>query len=311
MEYTFSFNTAQGIFALPCSAVDLYINEASAEDMKVLLFVFRHSGEALNEDRICHALALGAGQVGRSLAFWSGKKLISFAEAPEKSAETPAAEAAKPPKRVVEQRAQYTSDEIACKLESDGGLRFLLETASRLLGKLLSQADCSTLIYLHDGAGLPADVILMLIEYCAASGHANMRYIEKMALTWAEDGICTHENAENRIRELEARRSFEGQVRSIMGIAGRTLTSAERQHLARWAQWGMPPELVKFAYEICVNRTGKLAFSYINSILAAWHEKGYTTVEQAKNEKAKQGGKKPSYDIDEYVDLSIKRILNE
>jgi DnaD/phage-associated family protein len=308
VEYIFSFSTAQGIFALPCDAVDLYINEASADDLKVLLFIFRHGGTALNEDRICRALGLSTEKINRSLSFWTNKNLIAVKSGVSvKAAPAPAATL----KKIIESPVQYSADEVSKKLHDNHELRFLLEAASGLLGRLLAPAECSTLIYLYDGAGLPADVILMIIEYCVTSGHINMRYIEKMALSWVEDGISSHESAESKICELEARRTFEGQIRSMMGITGRSLTSAERQHLARWAQWGTTLELIGLAYEICVNRTGKLAFSYINSILAAWHEKGYTTAEQAKNEKPKQSGKTPSYNIDEYVDLSIKRLLNE
>jgi DnaD/phage-associated family protein len=317
MEYIFSFSTAQGIFALPCDTVDLYINEASADDLKVLLFIFRHGGKSLNEDRLCHGLGLTAEKVNRSIAFWASKKLISVKsvaseqDSSEQAVAQTVAQPAPAPKKIIDSTVQYSAGEVSKKLHDNTDLRFLLDASSGLFGRLLSPHECSTLIYLYDGAGLPADVILMLIEYCVTSGHANIRYIEKAALSWAEDGIDSHELAESKICELEARRSFEGQVKATMGITGRSLTQAERQHVGRWAGWGTPNELIKLAYEICVNRTGKLSLPYINSILSTWHEKGYTTVEQAKNEKQPQNGKKTSYNIDEYVDLSMKRLLNE
>jgi DnaD/phage-associated family protein len=308
LEYIFSFSATQGIFALPCDTVDLYINEASADDLRVLLFIFRHSGSALNEERLCRALDLTAEKVNRSLGFWVSKKLISLKPL---AAEQPAAVPAPPAKKIIDSPTQYSAAEVSKKLHDNRELRFLLDAAPGLLGRLLSPAECSVFIYLYEGAGLPADVILMIIEYCVSSGHGNIRYIEKMALSWAEEGIDSHEIAESKICELEARRSFEGKIRSMMGITGRSLTAAERQHLNRWSQWGIPMELIQLSYEICVNRTGKLAFSYINSILSSWHEKGFTTVEQAKGENQQKNSKTPSYNIDEYVDLSMKRLLNE
>ena len=308
MEYIISFSAVQGIFALPSDAVDLYINEASQDDLKVLLFIFRHGSQDLNEEKVCRALGLTSDRLRKSLAFWVSKKLISV----KSSGQATSAEKTEPaPKKVIESPPQYSATEVSKKLQQNSELKFLLEEAAGLTGKLLSSAECSTLIYLCEGAGLPADVLLMLIEYCVTSGRGNMRYIEKMALSWAEDGIDSHELAESRIRSLEALHSFEGKIKSLMGITGRALTATERQHLKSWAGWGLMPELVGHAYEICVNRTGKLSFSYINKILSDWHDKGYTTPEQARAENKPKSGKTPSYNIDEYVDLSMKRLLND
>ena len=194
--------------------------------------------------------------------------------------------------------------------------RFLLDTTPKLLGRLLSPADCSILLFLHDSAGLPADVILMLLEYCVDTGHNNLRYLEKTALSWAEAGITTHERAEQRIRQLEELHSFEGQVRGALGITGRALTPTEREHLTRWqCEWQTPLELVRMAFDICVKRTGKLSFSYMNTILKTWHDKGYHTAAQAQNERAGQPRhgetKNATYDLGEYVDLSMKRLLED
>ncbi|HEX3027567.1 MAG TPA: DnaD domain protein, partial [Clostridia bacterium] len=125
----------------------------------------------------------------------------------------------------------------------------------------------------------------------------------------------THEMAESKILQLEAHRSFEGKVKAVMGITSRNLSQTEKQHLNRWhTEWAMSPELVKMAYDICVDRTGKLSFSYINSILKSWHEKGYTTIEQAGSERkqsAKPTAKPHSFSVDEYVRLSMKRLHDE
>lgn len=318
------FNPATGIFALPCELVDRYLNNAPADALRVLLYLYRHGGD-LESETLCKALRINEKTLLAALAFWSDKQLFSLDDAkPQPTASEAAAQAAPAPKKALRKQArpaletptQYTPTDIANRSKSNAEIRFLLDTAPSLLGRLLSPSDCSILLYLYDSAGLPADVILMLLEYCVTTGHTNLRYLEKVALSWAEDGIDTHEKAEQRIRHLEALHSFEGQVRSIMGIAGRALTAAERQHLARWAnEWQIPLQLVQAAYDICVKRTGKLSFSYINSILKTWHEKGFTTVEQAQNERREaprpNGAKNSTYDLNEYVDLSMKRLLGD
>ncbi|MFT8888775.1 MAG: DnaD domain protein [Ethanoligenens sp.] len=324
MKLRVFFGLTAGIFALPCEIVDQYINDAPADTLRVLLYLYRHGG-TLDSETLCDALHIKEKTLLEALAFWSDKQLFTLdagqttsaaAEAAAQIAPQPKPQKAKSTRPALESPTQYTSTDIVNRSKNNAEIRFLLDTAPTLLGRLLSPADCSTLLYLYDSAGLPADVILMLLEYCVSTGHTNLRYLEKVAFSWAEDGIDTHEKAEQRILQLESLHSFEGQIRSIMGITGRALTASERQHMVRWSnEWNTPPELVRTAFDICVKRTGKLSFSYINSILKTWHEKGYTTAEQAQNERrepARQsGGKASTYDINEYVDLSMKRLLGD
>jgi DnaD/phage-associated family protein len=209
---------------------------------------------------------------------------------------------------------QYGQEEIARKSQGNAEIKFLLEAVPDQLGRLISPSECSTLIYLYEDAGLPADVIIMIIGYCVSSGKNKMNYIQKMALNWAEEGIDTHEKAENKICELEAKQGFEGKVLSIMGIYDGAPAPTVQQFITRWNEWKMPLELVKLAYDIGVSRTGKLSFPYINKILNTWHEKGFKTVEQARGENKNGKGavsKSPSYDIDEYVRLSLKKLNKE
>lgn len=60
---------------------------------------------------------------------------------------------------------------------------------------MLSQQDMSLLFSFYDWLGLPMEVIELLLSYCTASGHTGMRYIEKVAIGWAEEGVNTVEKA--------------------------------------------------------------------------------------------------------------------
>lgn len=316
MEMLINLGAFQGIFALPTEVVDQYINEAPHDCLRVLLYIFRHGSGSLSPTQLSDSLGVSESEVLKALDFWQARSLISYkAEYPQ---QVKAAEQTKAPlpKKVIDSAPQYSAEEITRITAGSEELKFLISTVSERLGKLISPADCSSIIYLYDCAGLPADVILMVVEYCVSIGKSNMRYIEKTALGWIEEGIDTHERAESKILDLEKRRSYEGQVIALMGIANRSLSQAERQSLGRWyGEWGIDIELVRQAYEICVNRTGKLSFSYINSILKAWHEKGLTTPEQAQRESKPQKtavkASQPSFNVDEYVRLSMKRLHDE
>lgn len=82
---------------------------------------------------------------------------------------------------------------------------YLLDTASARLGRPISHGDMETLLYLYDTAGLPIEVILMVLAYAVAAGKLNMRYVEKVALDWADQGIDTIAAAEQHLLRLERR----------------------------------------------------------------------------------------------------------
>jgi DnaD/phage-associated family protein len=319
MDCTFGFSATNGIFALPCEAVDRYINEATVNEIKVLLYIYRHSGSKLSLEQLCEALGMNPEEALRTINYWSEKKLFTYSISNQVTNETAAtqhkeaAAAAAPPKRVIDIPAQLTADEITKLALYNPEIKFLLNAVPERLGRTITQSECSSIIYLYEGVGLPADVILMVIEYCVSIGKSKIQYVVKTAVGWAEDGVDTHELAESKIKALEARRSFEGQIKGIMGITGRVLTPTEREYLNRWLnEYNTPAGLVKLAYEKCIDRTGKLTFSYINSILKSWHEKGFSTEDQAKNEnKPISKQKNPSFNVDEYINFSMKKLLND
>lgn len=352
------------IFAVPADVVDRCLNEASPDDIKVLLTILRLQPKNADEARMSDFLGLTVKNIRKSIEYWVKKGLLvrdmSLAASQRttpvqaaslESREQPEAEQAaesaaqdgqpaaqnsvqehkqgQPVQPEQAQRSQtqrsdsqrtmqeppaYTSDEIGALVGQNPELQFLLSQAPQELGRLLTQHDCAVLVYLFSDLGMPADVVLMLIEYCVSIGKRNTGYIQATGAAWADAGILTHELAESRIRELEARRSYEGQVRSIMGISGRNLTPTEVSYINRWQkEFGTPAELIALGYEICVNNIGKISFAYINKILEAWHQKGVRTAEQAKNENRRTGKKSGadgshSYDMDEYVRLSMKRL---
>ena len=71
----------------------------------------------------------------------------------------------------------------------------------------------------------------------------------------------------------------------------------EREYIATWFDtYQFDLSLIEYAYEITVERTGKLAFGYLNKILASWHQNGIRTIEEAKQESkpSSAAGVKPS-----------------
>ena len=182
---------------------------------------------------------------------------------------------------VLQVKPNYTPEEISIYIENDESIRYMYSTAQKKLGKVLSSSDINILYSFYDWLRLPVEVIVMLIEYCVSIGKKNMRYIEKVAIDWADMGITNIDKAEEYLKEKEYKHSMEQSVRTCLGINDRKLSESEKKYIDTWL-YGMDIniELIKKAYDLTVLNTGKLSFPYINSILTDWNKQGIKTVEQ-------------------------------
>ena len=168
-------------------------------------------------------------------------------------------------------RPDYTPAELAQYLKHED-VQKLFQSAQKKLGKFLSHQDMSMLFGFHDWLGLPLDVIDLLLSYCTANGHKGMRYIEKVALGWAEEGVDTVEKA---VEYIELRKTGFRTILKAFGQGNRLPVPAEETYMKKWLkEYHLPIDVVKLACERTVLQTGKAAFPYADSILRQWKDPG-------------------------------------
>lgn len=214
-------------------------------------------------------------------------------EIPKKTAETDTARQAEAASHTARAkfRPSYDMEEIDAAIAADRNIACLFKQAENILNKMLTKSDVERLYSFHSWLGLPVEVITMLLTYAAGRGKTGWRYLETVAMDWADRGIDTYEKAEEYVSELEKNDSKEKQIRAILGIYDRALTSTEKKYLKQWTQEKeVPVELIAPAYDRTVARTGKLSLAYMNKILTSWMDEGIFTAEavQAKEEAFKQ-----------------------
>ncbi len=227
--------------------------------------------------------------------------------------------------RVRSMKPSYSQTEIDAVATENKKISSLFYQAEKILSKVLTASDMELLYSFNDWLGLPIEVILMLITYAAKKGKTTKRYLETVAIDWAEKGIDTFEAAEDYVSQLEAADSAEKQIRSILGIYDRGLTATEKKYIKIWAEdLKISPELISLAYDKTVEYTGKLSWSYMDKMLKNWFDSGFKTVLDVKNSdeefhKSKSKTEKPlrtskfnNYDDDnkdDYKELE-EQILN-
>ncbi|MCF0120655.1 MAG: DnaD domain protein [Oscillospiraceae bacterium] len=168
-----------------------------------------------------------------------------------------------------------------------------------MLGHVLSGEDMKKLYGIYRDLNLPAEVILVLINFCIEESRRSsdpthmprMRYIEKVAYEWERSHIFTLEAAEAYMKSLTERRSASARVRRMLGLNDRRLTKSEENYIHSWLTLGFSPEAISIAYERTVDRTGKLAWRYMDSILNNWHSKGLHTESEIEAKDPRSGSK--------------------
>ncbi len=282
--------------SLPAS-IGRYLKLATPLQIQVLLWLAA-AGRGQADAHSC-AAALGgkvrAEDCEEALRYWVSEGLLTVLSAgtPATPSKTPAA-ALSPAKAVVKPAfgVKPQMNEVVARQKSNGEFAYLLDDAACRLGKPLSPGHMETLLYLYDDAGLPAAVILMVIAYAVANGKGNMRYIEKTALNWAERGIDNIAKAVEYLCRLARIERAWDQLSRWLDLA-HDPTVTQKEQAEKWLyQWNLSEELVRLAYERCMEKTGKFQSGYMDKVLESWHLEGLDTPEKAAASYGGKGAKK-------------------
>ena len=335
MAYNFNLGVWGSVFAVPSVVADEHLKIANGNQLKVLLYLLKNNNKDLTDEAIGEALNMHPEDVKDSLSFWVERKVIAVDSeviTPAKIENTVSEtlsfasvepeEEPKKSKRPVSRAVRPEPGYVIKRLGSDPALAMLMDEAQRIFGRMLSNAEAGTLVMLMDTDGLPVDVLIMLIQYCVDNNKGTMRFVEKIGIEWGSEGINTVALAEEKIRTVTETYSYFNRVASTFGM--KNVGSPTKKQLAfanQWVgTWSFSDDMLRLAYERCVDSKGELNMDYINGILKKWYMSGWKNpddVEADVSNTAKKSAEKPkkkgkqtlevdaSYDIDEYEKKSI------
>ncbi|MEZ3428270.1 MAG: DnaD domain protein [Lachnospiraceae bacterium] len=143
----------------------------------------------------------------------------------------------------------------------------LLFVAESYIGRPLSASDMKSILYFSDCLHFSDDLIDYLIQYCVDRGKKDFKYIEAVALNWAQSGITTPKEAE----KFASR--YDKSVYTIMKELGKNSapTSKELEYINRWVkEYGFSSDIIAEACERTVMATDSHRFEYAEGILSSW-----------------------------------------
>lgn len=284
------------ITAVPNYFIDEYIEDANDAQLKVYLYLLRmlNADRAVTVSDIADKFNHTEKDVLRALKHWEKKHILSLdyddagnltgirlheltpadtasakkednlSAIPEKTI-TPAASVSVPP---VFAKPAYTAAQLRAFHEKEETAQ-LFFIAQSYLGRPLSAAEMKSLLFMVDVLHFSDDLIDHLIQYCVDRGKTDFKYIEKVAVNWAEQGITTPQQAQ----EVSAR--YDKNVYAIMNQLGKSgsPTAKELEFINRWTkEYGFSNDVIFEACERTVLATDKHRFEYADSILNKWKQ---------------------------------------
>ncbi len=272
------------VFTVQTSFVDKYIKDANPSFIKVYIYISRHlnSKKELTLDTIAEDTGLLKSDVVASLKFWDKKGVISYTsssiqilpisddDVPQSQHETKEEEQKKDsmhqPNASV--ASSYKASSVIKTVTSDEKLAHLFAIISQILNKSLSSNDYKIIYSFIDYLKLPEQVIIVLFEYCVSVSQTNMRYIEKIAYSWADNGINTPARAVEHVGKLNAQQTVLSSYKKKFKIQGRDFSDSEVKFLLSWLNdYKATEETIMYAYDTSIMNTGKISFKYMDAVI--------------------------------------------
>ena len=269
--------------------IDEYMKEANDAQLKIYLYLLRmmsaHLPTSVSDiaDKFNHTEK----DVMRALKYWEKNRLLSLEYDNNKNLSSirlldvsPKADSdivsLAPVVSLIEKKPEepkisyekpgYTLDQLR-DFKNNEETSQLLFVAEQYIGKPLSASEIKTILFFSDKLGFSSDLIDYLIQYCVEKGKKDFRYIEKVAISWAEEGITTPKQA------AKTAKKYDKAVYEIMKALGRTgtPTKAEANYAIKWTkEYGFTIDIIMVACERTVLATDKHRFEYADSILSSW-----------------------------------------
>lgn len=275
-----NFKLNMDFVPIPKDFIEHIMPSSNAAYVMVYLYIMflASVGKSAETNEIAKKLGLIESDVVNAIKYWNDKGIFSGTGDTiiiKRSVD----------EEISPESTKKTIEEVSQIIDGNSALSDLCAIAQEILGKTLGNNDLETLYWFYDQLGFSPEVITMLLEYCVSMNKRNMKYIEKVAITWHENNITTMDEAQAYIMGAAKSDEFISSLRNLFGITDRNLSKTENLYLKSWRdELGMSADMVGLAYEYCVMATNKLSFPYINTILKRWAEQGIKTIPEAEKD---------------------------
>ena len=166
------------------------------------------------------------------------------------------------------EKPSYTADQLR-EFKGRSETAQLLFIAESYIGRPLTPAEMKSVLFFTDVLHFSEDLIDYLIAYCVDRGKKDFKYIERVAVNWAEHNVSTPAQAHRFASK------YDKSVYAIMNALGKTSspTAKEAEYITRWTgEYGFDMDVILEACERTVLATDRHRLEYAESILNSWRQ---------------------------------------
>lgn len=256
--YRLNHDYAGGATAVPTDLIDRHLKLAPAASFKVLLYILRNPEAADSKEQIAACTGLTASDAADSLEYWLRANIIinddkaAADEAKRRAAANAKTAAVQPAPKTEPAVKRYkankpTQGEIAKRLSEEPVLTEVFREAQNILGTFGYDTQ-GALLMIYDYYGLPAEVILTLVQYQKSLGSASTSAILNRAGDWSERGINSLELVQSELKALEKIEEIYKEIRALVGFEQKTPSKKISDSIRRWAfEWDFSTEMILLA----------------------------------------------------------------
>ena len=304
-DITLHTDSQMSATCVPNAFIDNFMADANGEFVKIYLYLLRcmNSAENFSISKMADKFEHTEKDIARALKYWekmhilrleydtdqhlSGICLLDSNQessgtdpdpsdrfpvpqfVPEETAEPVSPTVDYPAADNTDVRPEYSRNEIL-HFQQDEDVQDLLFIAEKYLGRTLNPTDINAILYWHDTLRFSIDLIEYLIEYCVDRGHRNIRYMDKVALAWAESQISTVEQAK---KTSGIHNQIYYGVMKAFGISGRNLVEFELDFIEKWTgTFGYSLDIIGEACKRTIQAIHQPSFEYADTILSNWNK---------------------------------------
>lgn len=322
--------------------IDEYLKEASGEFVKVYLLLLRELSRK-NPDfsisKMADALDHTEKDIIRALRYFekkgllsldfdiegnlSGIRLLSPSKKSEEEENVPVKQISltispnrgsglsmvEAPEAFVPEIGHITESDLN-DASSDNAYYEVFHVAEHYMGRPLSKKEVETFMYWIDGLSMSPQLISYLVESCIEAGKNSVSYMNSIALSWAENGVHTVDEASAQSL-IYPKTCFS--VMKAFGIKNRSLTTSELELIDKWSkEFAFSDDIIMTACEKTIENTGKASFRYADAILCDWHNRNIRSIndiaklDSTRSAKSKASDGNSSYKGNGYSSGSMK-----
>lgn len=281
---------SQDVTVIANDFLDRFLPEANGDFLKIYLCLLRTAGkrsDSFSLSGIADRLNCTEKDVLRALRYWEKEHVVSLVTAEDGTITEVSFTSYCSPDRdaapSVTKSSQITSERMAELGESED-IRELFFIAQQYLGRPLTRSEMQKICFFYDNLRFSADLIDYLIDYCVSRGKNSFHYMEKVAISWKEQGITTVHEA--RVSVGSYHREYYDILKAL-GINNHHPVEAEIRLMKKWLEkYGFSMDIIREACTRTLMGTGKPTLNYVDSILSRWYQAGVRTADDIREQDA-------------------------